>query len=607
MPFDPPIIQTVIFPLFIDLGATFLFSITGAMVGIRRHYDFIGLFVLALACGLGGGLLRDGIFIQNGPPAAMLDGSYIIAAAGGCIIAGLFYNQVERLSKPFLIFDSLGTGAYGVVGASKAFDAHLSVPACIFVGVINAAGSGLIRDILVREEPLMLKPGQYYVIASLLGVTSFALFTRYFHIPLVPSASAAIAITFSLRLLAIHFDWRTQAVMRPPPASSTLADERERPRMNPSHSTPIAMKLMMPLLKQIRHNPLLWLLAFVPLVFVFHTLYPESHTLLFILSVLAIVPLAALLSHATEAVAAKTGDAVGGLLNATLGNLTELVIALTALRAGQYMLVKASIAGAIVTNTLFMLGASFLLGGLKYHVQEFNRVGARFQAGLLFLAIVALLIPSAVSQADSLAGAAFTQKLSVGLAVLLIVAYALGMLFSLKTHREVFASAEHPDDDEAPWPMGLALATLAGVTVLVALVSEVFVESVQKAAETFGMSAAFVGFIVVALVGGAAEMASAFSGARKNRLDLSVGIALGSASQIALFVAPVLVLLSYVLGPTPMNLQFWPGAVVMMLIATMTASLVTNSGRSAWFVGVLLLMVYLIFAMTLYLLPPQTR
>ena len=153
--------------------------------------------------------------------------------------------------------------------------------------------------------------------------------------------------------------------------------------------------------------------------------------------------------------------------------------------------------------------------------------------------------------------------------------------------------------------MSLALATLAGVTVLVALVSEVFVESVQEAAVAFGMTPAFVGFIVVALVGGAAEMAAAFSGARKNRLDLSVGIALGSASQIALFVAPVLVLLSYVIGPTPMDLQFWPGAVVMILIATITATLVTNSGRSAWFVGVLVLAVYLVFAMTLYLLPPR--
>ena len=189
--------------------------------------------------------------------------------------------------------------------------------------------------------------------------------------------------------------------------------------------------------------------------------------------------------------------------------------------------------------------------------------------------------------------------------MLLIVAYALGMLFSLRTHREFFASAEHGEAGEAPWPLGLALVTLAGVTVLVALVSEVFVESVQKAAEAFGMTPAFVGFIVVALVGGAAEMASAFSAARKNRLDLSVGIALGSASQIALFVAPVLVLLSYVMGPAPMTLEFWPGAVSMMLIATLTATLVTNSGRSAWFVGVLLLMVYLIFGMTLYLLPPH--
>jgi Ca2+:H+ antiporter len=364
---------------------------------------------------------------------------------------------------------------------------------------------------------------------------------------------------------------------------------------------------MNPLLREVRHNPLLWLLAFVPVLFAAQKLKPEAHTLLFVLSVLAIVPLAALLSHATESVAAKTGDTVGGLLNATLGNLTELVIALTALHAGQYTLVKASIAGAIVTNTLFMLGASFLLGGLKHHVQEYNRASARLQAGMLFLATVAILIPSALAEADSVEGSAFTETLSVSLSLLLIVAYGLGLLFSLKTHRELFGGAGHAEAGDAPWPLGLALATLAGVTVLVALVSEVFVESVQQAAVTFGMTPAFVGFIVVALVGGAAEMASAFSGARKNRLDLSVGIALGSASQIALFVAPVLVLLSYMIGPAPMNLQFWPGAVVMMLIATMTASLVINGGRSAWFLGVLVLMVYLIFAMTLYLLPPRLQ
>lgn len=365
---------------------------------------------------------------------------------------------------------------------------------------------------------------------------------------------------------------------------------------------------MGPLLAEIRHDRLLWLLAVVPVLFAVEAGKPEAHVLLFVLSVLAIVPLAALLSRATESIAAKIGDTVGGLLNATLGNLTELIIALTALRAGQYVLVKASVAGAIVTNTLFMLGACFLLGGLKHHVQEYNRNSARLQAGLLFLATIALLVPSMLAEKTPERGAAeFSQTLSLGLSLVLIGSYALGMLFSLKTHQELFGGARHEAHDEVTWPTTLALGTLAGVTVLVALVSEIFVESVQQAAETFGMTPAFIGFIVVALVGGAAEMASAFSGARKNRLDLSVGIALGSASQIALFVAPVLVLLSYVLGPAPMDLQFWPGAVAMMLIAAMTASLVTNSGRSAWFIGVLLLNVYLIFAMTLYLLPPKTN
>lgn len=359
-------------------------------------------------------------------------------------------------------------------------------------------------------------------------------------------------------------------------------------------------------LKEIRHNPLLWLLALVPIVLVAAKTRPEAHTLLFVLAVLAIVPLAALLSHATEAVAAKTGDAVGGLLNATLGNLTEMIIAITALHAGQYMLVKASIAGAIVTNALFMLGASFLIGGLRHRVQEYNRAGGRLYAGLLLMATVALLAPSAVADLEHARDPALMQKLSVGLSVLLISAYALGLYFSLVTHKDLFASAEH-EEAEAPWPLGTALVTLFVVTVLVALVSEIFVESVQKAAESFGMSPAFVGFIIVSLVGAAAEMAVAFSAARKNRLDMSVSIALGSASQIALFVAPVLVLLSYVTGPKPMDLLFWPGAVTMVMIAALTASFITNGGRSAWFIGALLIFIYAIFALTLYVVPPATQ
>jgi len=219
MSVDPSIVRTVALPISIDLGATVLFSITGAMVAIRRHYDPIGLFVLALACGLGGGLLRDGLFIQAGPPVAMRDGSYIIAVIAGCGLAILFSEHVERLSKPFLIIDALGTAAYGVVGTSKSFEAGLAIPACIFVGVVNAVGGGLIRDVLVREEPLLLKPGQFYVVASLLGVVGFALLAVYFRVPVVPSAIAAIAITFVFRLLAIFFDWKTRSVVRPPPPS----------------------------------------------------------------------------------------------------------------------------------------------------------------------------------------------------------------------------------------------------------------------------------------------------------------------------------------------------------------------------------------------------
>ena len=360
-----------------------------------------------------------------------------------------------------------------------------------------------------------------------------------------------------------------------------------------------------PLLQEIRANPVLWLLVLVPVALVAAGLMPAAHALLFVLSTLAIVPLAALLSRATESVAEKTGDTVGGLLNATLGNLTELVIAATALRAGEYALVKGSIAGAIVTNTLFMLGASFFIGGLKHHVQEYNRASGRLDAALLLLACAALLIPSAVADVEAMTGTAEMQKLSVGLAALLMLGYGLGLVFSLGTHRELFASLKHAETTEPPWPLGLAVATLAVVTVLVALVSEIFVESAQKAAETFGMSPTFVGFIVVALVGAAAEMAVAFSAARKDRLDLSVSVALGSAVQIALFVAPVLVLLSYVIGPTPMDLQFWPGAVVMVLVATVVTAFIVRTGRSAWFVGVLLMLVYAVFVITLYLLPPR--
>jgi Ca2+:H+ antiporter len=354
-------------------------------------------------------------------------------------------------------------------------------------------------------------------------------------------------------------------------------------------------------LEALQQRPLQILLVFVPIALVLERTSPDAHTALFLCSVAAIIPLAVLMSRATESIAARTGDLVGGLLNATLGNLTEMVIALTALRAGMHDLVKASLAGAIVTNLLFMLGAAFLLGGIRHHVQEFNRVTARVQSGMMMLAAFALIVPAAMTGVEG-DTEAFFGRLSAGLSILLLAMYALSNVFTFVTHRELFVSkgGEH---HEGGWSAGVAVGVLVAVTIGVAMVAEVLVGSVGVAAENFGMSQAFAGFIVVSLVGGAAEMASAFSAARQDRLDMSVGIAMGSSTQIALFVAPALVLLSHFIGPEPMDLRFEPGHVIMVLLATMAGVLVTNNGRSAWYSGVQLLAVYGIFAVTLYLLP----
>jgi len=362
------------------------------------------------------------------------------------------------------------------------------------------------------------------------------------------------------------------------------------------------------LLDEIRRNKLLWLLVFVPVLFVMETLKPESHALLFILSILAIIPFAVLISLSSEGIVARTGDTIGALLNATLANLTEFIIALVALQAGQYVLVKASVAGAIFTKTLFTLGASLLAGGLKHRVQQYNRESAHLLAGMLFLATIALLVPSLLTEMESAeASSRFSQHLSLALSVLLIASYGLSMYFSLGTHHEVFGSIAHGHGGEGVWPIGLSLAMLAFATVLMTIVSEIFVGSVEHAGAAFGMTPAFIGFIVVALVSSIPELAPALSGARSNRLDLSIGIALGGACQVTLVVAPLLVFLSYVIGPMPMTLYFWPAAVFMVLIASVIASFVTSSGRSAWFIGVFVLNVYLIFALTLYLLPASAE
>lgn len=343
------------------------------------------------------------------------------------------------------------------------------------------------------------------------------------------------------------------------------------------------------------------LLLLTPLTVFLEKQYPESHTLLFILSICALMPLAMVLNTATEIVAQHTGDMIGGLVTSTFGNMTELIISLTALHAGEILLVKSCITGAITTKCLFVLGASFLFGGLRYKTQEFNKVSVHLQTGLLFLASIGLLIPTFL-KSGHISESGLIQKVSDGNAVILLLTYALGLVFSLKTHQSEFASQSEEAHETPAWPLWVAGLTLGLVTVGIAFVSEVFVASVQEASANLGMTTPFVGIIIVSLVGAGPEMTAAIIASRKNHLDLSVSIAVGSASQVALFMAPLLVMLSHFIAASPMDLIFWPGAVLMIMIATFASIIVTSGGRSAWFLGVFLIAVYLMFATALYFL-----
>ncbi|PZF71057.1 calcium/proton exchanger [Taibaiella soli] len=353
-------------------------------------------------------------------------------------------------------------------------------------------------------------------------------------------------------------------------------------------------------IKDLKSTPIFWLGVFVPIVLILHWTHGASETAMFVLSLLAIIPLAGFLSHATEGVAAKTGDTVGGLLNATLGNLTELAIFITALHQGLIDLVKASIAGAVVTNSLFMLGSALLIGGLKFRVQNYNKLNAFIQSSLLFIVCIALMVPTIVAKVSVGESTVRVGKISFGIAILLLVIYLLGLLFSLKTHADFFKSEETESVDEHVWPVNISVVVLIISAVCIAIVSEIFVDGVQGAATKMGLSQAFVGFVIIPIVGAAAEMMAAFSAARKNKLDISVGIAMGSSVQIALFVAPLMVILSYFIAPAPMDLSFKGGLIFMLLFATLTVALTSNQGKSTWYLGVLLIAVYSIFGITLF-------
>ncbi|MBL8228845.1 MAG: calcium/proton exchanger [Bryobacterales bacterium] len=359
-------------------------------------------------------------------------------------------------------------------------------------------------------------------------------------------------------------------------------------------------------MKDLLKPSLNWLLVFVPVALYLEHFSPDAHTAIFLSACLAIIPLAGWLGHATEHLAARTSEAVGGLLNATFGNAAELIIALIALRKGLYDVVKASLTGSIIGNVLLVLGAACLAGGLKFKILRFNAAGARSQASLLTLSAIALIMPAAFHY---LGGAEAIKKeagLSLEIAVVLLITYFASLLFTLHTHKTLFQSSSEVEEVETPhetWSVGKSMGVLVGATALVAWMSEVLVGSVEQAAHAFGMTSVFVGVIVVAIVGNAAEHSTAILMAMKNRMDLALGIAIGSSLQIALFVAPVLVLASYAVGPRPMDLVFTPAEVVAVVLAVAITGQISGDGESHWLEGVQLLAVYVILGIVFYFLP----
>lgn len=351
-----------------------------------------------------------------------------------------------------------------------------------------------------------------------------------------------------------------------------------------------------------------WLLVCIVLAVYAEHAHPDSHTLIFLLSAAAIIPLAGWLGTATEHIAERAGEGIGGLLNATLGNAAELIIAIVALKAGQVEVVKASLSGSIIGNILLVLGASFVAGGLRHKVQEFNSLAAQSQVATLSVTSIALILLSAFYHLGKDEVRARTDDLSVVISILLLTTYVLSLWFSLHTHSDLFRgkSAEPPTKGKPEhghlWSLRLSLGVLAVVTVFIAWMSEILVGSVSEAAKSMGLSSVFIGVIVVALIGNAAEHSTAVLAAMKNRMDLSFGIAVGSSSQIALFVAPLLVLLSYVIGPAPMNLVFSSGEGLAVILSINILWQVSSDGRSHWFKGVLLLMVYAILASAFYMI-----
>ncbi|MDQ6765716.1 MAG: calcium/proton exchanger [Verrucomicrobiota bacterium] len=350
-----------------------------------------------------------------------------------------------------------------------------------------------------------------------------------------------------------------------------------------------------------------WLLVFVPIAVVLRLLPNASPTALFICSALGIIPLAGWIGHATEALATRVGEGLGGLLNATFGNAAELIIASIALSRGLTSVVKASITGSIIGNILLVLGLAIVAGGSRYKEQTFNRSGARTTIISLSLAAIGLIIPTVFHYTASNSPAGWSpvleQHLSLSIAVVLLLTYFCILGFSLKTHKHFFRSCEGELEEAGEyWSRRKAIGVLLGATAFVALLSEFLVGTIESVRASVGITEVFVGVIVVAIVGNAAEHSTAIIMAMKNKMDLSVGIAVGSSLQIALFVAPVLVFLSYAFG-RPMNLEFSLPEIFAVVASVYIVFQISGDGETNWLEGVQLLSVYLILGVLFFYLP----
>jgi Ca2+:H+ antiporter len=358
-------------------------------------------------------------------------------------------------------------------------------------------------------------------------------------------------------------------------------------------------------------RPVHYLGVFIPVAIAVELAH-ASPVIVFGAAALGVIPCAAVMGEATEAIAARTGPGIGGLLNVTFGNAPELIIAFFALLEGLQEVVKASIVGSIIGNVLLVMGAAMLVGGWTREKQTFSQTAANAQSAMLMLALAALISPALFQliHGGGLPGVgeervdfgSDLEKLSLGVSLVLLVSYAAGLWFSLKTHRAVFNpfGEEQEDEETHHWPVPRAATYLALAAVAVGVMSEILVGSISEASEDIGLSEFFVGVFIVAIVGNAAEHWVAVLVAAKDKMDLAVNIALGSSAQIALFVAPILVLLSFVFGPDPMALVFNGYELGALLFAVLIGNLVTQEGESNWFEGVQLLSLYAVLGLVFY-------